>query len=1244
MKTETNIKSKSKTDDKSKLKEQTTELSKLEEKMHSEISSLQAKRGKKRYTIDNRQCQNPFKQNGQYFFDCTDTETPDKSQSGKEWCYVESPQAGDKIWEFCSPILDYDKLREHVQNEMKKISIDAKKLNDDVGNVIGPAQKALDDLRRVKESQSQISTRLSELAKDIATLANNIINLNDLKNQWRKLEDSSTGIADIIERKVIERQAQEANNFNKVLETTADVIKAEESRNKQKINPELQYKLVDTSYDCQGKLMYEDEGNGDGVIANYFDNMDFLGEFKEVTEPNIDFDWTGDTPAENINPSVFSAIFEGFILAPVTSNYVFSLECDDGCQLSVNNDVVISHKMNFSIADSKERVDKWLNREVAAKLSSSGQLYKSKSKGIYMLGGTKYKIVVMYSHSVHNDSQDLEKSFLKLSWSSDEFEERIVSQKDFYSQSANPPIKITSINSETMITRKLLENDLAFKDSRKYVLQDIPQDYVGSTCIKLDTKFKEPSINFEVNIPTYVYVARFVHYPKCLSSDWENTGERLSILEVNTQPNSVGQTKHDSTRSGVMKIYRKKFDAGYISIPLNRQSINSKGIPLLVFFNSDSSLINPISCGGPEIWVSDPTSNSYADCSSSTFWQTTWKCESGLNGNNRDTQGGMWATRREGIGAWIEAKFKDTYFLTRVEIKNRRNAQERNSLLEVSFSNGKKQLIKLPNSEDVINVPLDPPTKSNMIRFTIKGVYGTINNGGSFKVYGLECKDVDNEKISSSQFINFSSSVKNGMASKGGLNPKMLAPLFKPKVRESVLLLCKDSLSNMKKLDFAKLKPGAQVKIRCLETCYDTTFPVYGDLKYSKDSAICKAAYHSGILTKPNQLIWINFHEGLNTYPSQIRNGVKTKVKSSSELSLTFEDAKNSNDIVINTGSKFDLLDPNGSGVWLPAVIANIEDSEIRKKITVNIEGTEGNNQQFIVNYPDESRIKACGKKLNKRICEGSNMNKDEEDSIKIKFEPADYPRKTPYLIDSGLPFGKSGKSYGWDRDMSNRVRARMKASEPLLETLVEFPPDQNSKFCNTEKPEVVCDKANWSAKVGFGKFLVKLHIGDPSGNTRVDLTINGTPFVKQTTIEKGKLEVFEGVFDSVNEFITIGTKCLLDCEYSMAKLNMVEISPHSEMKNQKVEPPPTVQDPCGNGQQGGKCETGPDVIHCLFDDPTVDVAKYCSGNSIMVQVPANYKCVTQRNKYKCVMRKYETQNSCLIFCPSGCTNGICNT
>ena len=300
-----------------------------------------------------------------------------------------------------------------------------------------------------------------------------------------------------------------------------------------------------------------------------------------------------------------------------------------------------------------------------------------------------------------------------------------------------------------------------------------------------------------------------------------------------------------------------------------------------------------------------------------------------------------------------------------------------------------------------------------------------------------------------------------------------------------------------------------------------------------------------------------------------------------------------------------------------------------------------------MLDYPDKTKISVCGSKIQRRSCAGSSLKSEADLPISIKFQPADMPNKTHYLIDSGLPFGKSGKSFGWDRDMTDKIKSRGRGvSDPVLETFVEFPPDENSKFCNGQKTEVVCDKANWSAKVGFGKFKVKLFIGDSFTNTRVDIAINGVVFVKQTTIEKGKLEVFEGLFDSVNEFITISSKCLSDCDYSMAKLNMVEISPHKNEENKNegtLEPTAPVEDPCGNAQYGGKCDIGPDVLNCLFDDPTIDSAKFCSGNSFMVQVPNSYKCATQRNKFKCVLRKHENQSDCLKYCPYNCSNSICN-
>ena len=51
----------------------------------------------------------------------------------------------------------------------------------------------------------------------------------------------------------------------------------------------------------------------------------------------------------------------------------------------------------------------------------------------------------------------------------------------------------------------------------------------------------------------------------------------------------------------------------------------------------------------------------------------------------------------------------------------------------------------------------------------------------------------------------------------------------------------------------AVMKSGLKIQIKCHDTCQYTNYPVYGDMKYSKDSSICRSAYHAGVLTKPGQ-------------------------------------------------------------------------------------------------------------------------------------------------------------------------------------------------------------------------------------------------------------------------------------------------------------------------------------------------------------------------------------------------------
>ena len=278
----------------------------------------------------------------------------------------------------------------------------------------------------------------------------------------------------------------------------------------------------------------------------------------------------------------------------------------------------------------------------------------------------------------------------------------------------------------------------------------------------------------------------------------------------------------------MMNIFKKSFSAGRVQIPLGKNGLNVKGVPLVVFFGFDSSSGGPVTCGGKEINISNSSGEYFKKCSASSE-APNYSCNAAFSTKMYDEENGIWATKGEGTGAWIEIEFKSIFEITKFEFKDRSHPGERNSKIELLFENGETQKFNIKNLEEVSTFKIDPiMTKS--IRFTIKGVYGTINNGGGFNIYGVKCTNNDVVKLSNIPGVK---GIKN------------LPPLFKTIDSEPIKLNCKDSISNTHKFDLVKKNFGSKILVLCPETCGFTEFSIYGDLIYSRDSVICKAAYHS---------------------------------------------------------------------------------------------------------------------------------------------------------------------------------------------------------------------------------------------------------------------------------------------------------------------------------------------------------------------------------------------------------------
>jgi parallel beta-helix repeat protein len=100
-----------------------------------------------------------------------------------------------------------------------------------------------------------------------------------------------------------------------------------------------------TSTDPSGDLISGDlQANavGNGLTAEYFNELNFTGTSLKRIEPNINFAWGNGSPASSIDASTFSARYSGEILAPSTGTYTFFTTSDDGVRLNINSKLVIN--------------------------------------------------------------------------------------------------------------------------------------------------------------------------------------------------------------------------------------------------------------------------------------------------------------------------------------------------------------------------------------------------------------------------------------------------------------------------------------------------------------------------------------------------------------------------------------------------------------------------------------------------------------------------------------------------------------------------------------------------------------------------------------------------------------------------------------------------------------------------------------------------------------------------------------
>ncbi|KAK3239336.1 hypothetical protein CYMTET_50730, partial [Cymbomonas tetramitiformis] len=125
----------------------------------------------------------------------------------------------------------------------------------------------------------------------------------------------------------------------------------------------------------------------------------------------------------------------------------------------------------------------------------------------------------------------------------------------------------------------------------------------------------------------------------------------------------------------------------------------------------------------PQGRYSTPSAVAIASCSASSEYSSSYPCSRAYDGATHN-----WHTRQQNVGAWIQLNFATNSTIDRFQFTNV-CGNERNSALELSFSDGSVQTVSgIPN--DCTTVVYDlTPVRTSSVKVTVTAVHASGNNG-----------------------------------------------------------------------------------------------------------------------------------------------------------------------------------------------------------------------------------------------------------------------------------------------------------------------------------------------------------------------------------------------------------------------------------------------------------------------------------------------------------------------------------
>ncbi|NOY61680.1 MAG: hypothetical protein GXP10_00765 [Gammaproteobacteria bacterium] len=168
-------------------------------------------------------------------------------------------------------------------------------------------------------------------------------------------------------------------------------------------------------------LLYEMSSPvGDGLKAEYYDNMDLTNLTLSRIDASVNFDWQNDAPRPGVGAETFSVRWTGYVEPENSETYTFYTLSDDGVRLWVDDQLLI---------------DNWTNHAVT-----------EDSATIALLAGQKYTVKLEYFDNTRLAT-------MGLLWSSPSQAKEIIPQSRLYS--SNVPATIDTNELLSRLARDL---------------------------------------------------------------------------------------------------------------------------------------------------------------------------------------------------------------------------------------------------------------------------------------------------------------------------------------------------------------------------------------------------------------------------------------------------------------------------------------------------------------------------------------------------------------------------------------------------------------------------------------------------------------------------------------------------------------------------------------------------------------------------------------------------------------------